>query len=332
MYGGSERRIFSGTELMNLPPDPDNYLVESMLWEQQCVMLLAKEKVGKSIFAVQMACALSCGRPFLDHYEVSEPMQVLYIQTESTREETTERLRSMVQEGGVSWNPDNFHLLHTEALALDTEHGLSTLIGLINTKSLRPKVIFLDPLYMSMQGSLNEELSARHMCGNIRRLIAAYNCAVVVPHHEHRPRYMKDSSEPMDEGDNAVMGSFVWKSFVSHVLHLRKKTDGLRALTCTTQRSDRVIKDMDMVLSSNPLHYHIVGHLDHPGYYDRVHVALAEDGQPSTIKKICEISELSEAAVKKALAYLTKPNVLKAMKTNPGRRPALYQIKTDSLP
>ena len=64
------RKIWNGEhELFELNDDPDNYLIEGLLWEHEHIMILAKEKVGKSILSLQMACALSCGESFLGEYE-----------------------------------------------------------------------------------------------------------------------------------------------------------------------------------------------------------------------------------------------------------------------
>ena len=322
----SLNKIHNGQELIELPEEPNNYLIDGMLWENQCIMILAKEKVGKSIFALQMACSLSSGVSFLDHYEIFEPMKILYIQTESTRAETIERLKSMTKI--VKWNPENFYLLYANSLALDIESGYNELVGQINCINIKPKVIFLDPLYMSMKGSLTDELSARQMCATIRKLVGLYDCACVIPHHEHRERFDRDHQK-VEEGDNAIMGSFVWKSFVSHVLHLRKKQMDIRSLTCTTQRNDRVIRDMALKLNTEPLFYSILDNPDHPDYYNRVNVALVDSGIPMTAYQLMIASKLSEDAVRKALAYFYMRK--QVMKTNPGRRPVLYAVNNSQF-
>lgn len=322
--------ILNGTELMKIQDDPDNYLIEGLLWEHNQIMLLAKEKVGKSILGIQMACALSCGEALFGEYEIPEPMKVLYIQTESTRHETIQRLRAMTHETGVSWNPENFYLLTTHSLALDSETGMKMLLGEIYKREIEPNVIFIDPLYMSMEGALTEDLASRTMSRNLRKLGEIFSSAIVVVHHEHRSRSNKDGKE-IDEGDNSVMGSFVWKAFPNHIIHMRLRPDGMRSLSCTTQRNSKVIRDMRLELTQPlPLMFKIHGTSDHPSYVDTVINWIRKQGDKCA-QEVADETGLSISAVKKSLSYLSKHNVNRLEKVNPGKRPTYYRAVQTTL-
>lgn len=320
-------QIFTGSELMTLRDDPDNYLIEGLLWERNTVFILAREKVGKSILSLQMACALSCGESFLGEYEIPEPMPILYIQTESTQHETIQRLKAMTGENGVNWDPENFNLLAIHSLALDKDSGFDELIATIEMKKLTPKVIFIDPLYMSMEGSLMDDLAARNASRNIRRLGEMFSAAIVVDHHEHRPR-RDNKGKNIEEGDGAIMGSFVWKAFPNHIIHLRMRPDNMRTLSCSTQRSARVIDNMILeMVQPTPLLYKIHGTADHMPYVDTVMKFLDDNpDDPYCASEIQTHTTLSISAVKKALMYLTKPKVNRIVKVNPGKRPTYYTI------
>ena len=309
---------------MSLEHDPDNYLIEAILWERQTVVLLAREKVGKSLLSLQMACSLSCGEALFGEYEILEPMQVLYIQTESTRSETIERLKNMTGNNGLTWNPDNFYLYSTHSMALDTQEGYDHLLGLLHEYHLKPRVIFVDPLYMSMQGGLTDDLASRHMSSHLRQLADTFEAAMVVNHHEHRPK--KDQKgDWIDEGDASIMGSFVWKAFPNHIIHLRLRPDGLRSLECTTQRSSRVIKDLRLELvQPHPLYYRIHGTPDHMPYVDTVRKWVLNRSKPVCAKTIIDGTGLSRSAVMKSLSYLSDQRNKVLYKVNPGRRPTLY--------
>lgn len=319
-------QILNGIELMNIQSEPDNYLIDGFLWEHQNVVILAREKVGKSILSLQMACALSCGESLFGEYEIPEPMTVLYVQTESTRHETIERLRMMTHPSGVSWTPENFHLMHTPSLSLDTDNGITWLVQAIERRKIKPRVIFLDPLYMCMSGSLSDDLAARKASKNIRILNEHFGCTNVIDHHEHRPIRGKTGAY-ISEGDNSVMGSFVWKAFPNHIIHLSMNKDQIRRLSCTTQRSSRVIKDMQLILRHPiPLMYEIKGTPDHPSYVDRVLKYMEKCGEQKIAKEIEEATGISLSAVKKSMSYLTRYDVNKLRKVNPGRRPTRYEF------
>jgi len=321
----SKGEILDGLELMNIKDEPDNYLIDGFLWEHQNVVILAREKVGKSLLALQMACALSSGEALFGEYEIPEPMKVLYIQTESTRHETIERLRAMTHQSGVSWDPENFHLMHTPSLSLDKDQGIVWLVNKIEERKIRPRVIIIDPLYMSMAGSLSDDLAARAASRNIRLLNEHFGCANIITHHEHRPVRNREGHY-MSEGDNSVMGSFVWKAFPNHIIHLRLEKDKKRALSCTTQRSSRVIENMKLKLEHPlPLKYVIDGAIDHPSYVDMVEKWIINHG-PKCAKEISEETGLSISAVKKGLMNLSRSDVNKLRKLNPGSRPTKYAI------
>jgi RecA-family ATPase len=270
-----------------------------------------------------MACALSCGEALFGEYEIPEPMQVLYIQTESTRHETIERLRMMTHKDGVSWDENNFHLMHTPSLSIDTDAGITWLVQRIEAKKIKPKVIFIDPLYMCMQGDLSDNMASRTASKNIRILNEHFGCTNVINHHEHRPVRSKSGAYHA-EGDNAVMGSFVWKAFPNHIIHLSMLTDKTRILSCSTQRSSRVIENMKLKLDHPlPLRYSIIGSADHPAYVDQVYKWIDRHG-PRCAKDIHEQTGLSISAVKKSLSYLSRQDVGKLKKLNPGSRPTLY--------
>jgi len=323
-----ENRILSGRELMSIQFQPDNYIIEALLWERQIIGLVAKEKVGKSILSLQMACCLSCGENFLGEYEIPNPMNVLYIQTESTRHETIERLRAMTHESGVAWNEDNFYLMHTESLSLDKDSGIIWLINEIKKKNIEPQVVVIDPLYMCMEGSLSDELPSRSAAKNLRIMSAEFDCAIILVQHEHRPRTNPKTGKTVEEGDNAIMGSFVWKAFTNHTIRLVVLPDKTRLLSCGTQRSSRVIDKMKLELKAPlPLMYTILDSPDCPSYVSRVLQHITKNG-PKSAGEVHEETGLSLSAVKKSLGYLSKHNVNSLYKLNPGHRPTMYAVVT----
>jgi len=318
--------IYTGTELLRLNIEPDKYLLDGFIWEKDVVMMLGDAKVGKSLFSLQLACALTTGENFLNEYEVPEACDVLYIQTEGKVEATKERIESMVKNDLVSFNSDRFHLYFQPFIQLNSTEGFNEVVTHLEAKNIRPKVIFIDPLYMSMGGDLSDNVAARLFCGSVRQLIEIYAAAVVINHHEHvAKRDMK--GDVISEGDRAIMGSFVWRAFPDHVIAMRKAPDGYRMLSCSTQRGSRVIQNMKLELvSEDALYYRICGTADHPPYVDRVMEVMAEHG-PLTAKELETSTGLSRSAIMKSLSILTRGTEPKIRKVNPGRRPVLYDVR-----
>lgn len=246
-----EKPLLDGNDLINLPFETNDYLIENLLWKNDTVFILAQEKAGKSIFSFQMALSLTCGEPFLEMFDVARPMKVLYVQAEGSLSETQDRIRRSIKK--LNWNPDLWRHYYPPALSLDTDEGYNDFVDVIRAGEFQPDIIFLDPLYMAMEGDLSDNKAARKFCRNIRRLKETFDCAVLVNHHEHRPK-LNQMGNRIEEGDGSIMGSFVWKAFASHVLRMKiVKEKGVdiekskvRKVTCGTQRSGNVTDDIEI--------------------------------------------------------------------------------------
>jgi len=325
-------KFLSGHELLALPAQNNDFLIDGILWEKEVVVLMGDAKCGKSILAQQMAFSLTSGTPFLGEYEVSGPQQVVYIQAEGRCETTKERAENMLYDGHVQWNPSLFYLFYKHSIPINTQDGFTEVVSLISEHQLRPNVIFIDPAYMAMQGDLSDNVAVRGFFAACRKLSMLFDCAVVIIHHKHVDR-RNLKGDVIDEGDKAVMGSFVWRAYPDHVILLYKQNDGLRNLSCTTQRSARVIQNMKMeLMGPKPLYYAIHGTPDHAPYVDKVLACIADKG-PLTAKDMAEITELSRSAIMKSLSYLLKGKQPKITRINPGKRPVLYDVaQTISVP
>jgi len=319
----SEFGIFSGKELLEFEDSGGAPLIEGMLWDRDSILFLGREKAGKSIFCMQMACCLTAGEPFLDNFNVPTPVPILYFQAEGKRCETIRRLKSMLKV--VPCNPDLFYLMYYPSLALDKDHGLKEMTNLIDQVEHLPKVIFIDPLYMSMAGALTDDYACRHMVANMRLLGERYAAAIVIAHHTHRPK--RDAGgHYIQEGDDAVYGSFVWKAFADHTLMLSVNKDKSRTLTCDTQRSAQVPEKTDVTMvQPDPLFFELKE--DAAPYTAAVLANVQIAGKIGlTTQDIIERTGLSRSAACKALRELL--GIKKVHRPEPNKRPVRYVICT----
>lgn len=243
----SEHGFYTGEQLLNLPIDLSRSLVDKIIYERDVVILSGKEKSGKSVFAQQLAFALGSGEPFLSSFK-SYQSCVVYIQLEGKRSETQQRINAMRQ--GVSWDSRNFNLVFQPGLAINIPSGLEHLTkeideGLLKNHLPSPKLIVFDPLYMCVHGDLCNQEVASDTCKAFRMIADKYSSALLIIHHEHRP--IRFEGRTIDEGDNSIFGSFVWKAFSDHVLQFRKVSKGHNQLTCNTQRSAKIIEKIELV-------------------------------------------------------------------------------------
>ena len=320
----SDFNVYSGQDLLNIKSEDDKYIVEDILWEKDVVFLVGDAKAGKSILSMQIACSLTSGDPFLKTYEVYKPCSVLYVQMEGSLYESVSRMKEMVYpDMGINWEPSLFNLLYCKSLSLDTQEGMNSFMSVIDKMPVKPEVIFIDPLYMAMQGDLIDNQASRQMVKNLRIIKDTLNCVMVILHHEHRQKRDREGMFINESGSQSIFGSFVWRAFASHVISLKKRDDGVRILSCDTQRSGKVIENIELrMIQPHPLQFELVGDEQNP--YVMETLECIKNNGAMLVKDIITKSKLSRSAVTHSLCVLQKDK--KIHKVDPKRRPALYTI------
>ena len=257
--------LLTGNDLLALPCEPNDYLVENFLWRDDVAFIIGKEKACKSIFTTQEAMAMTNGKVFLGMFDVVKELKVLYVQAEGSIGETKDRIKSSLKHERIEWKADNWRHYYPSALSLDTEEGYVEFKKRIVESEFLPDVIILDPLYMSVDGDLIDNKSMRRFFRNIRRLKEDYRCSFIIVHHERRPK-TDTFGHKVYEGDNAIFGSSMFKNFASHVLRISitnekgheifEDKEGqpiYRKVVCSTQRSGNVNKRVLLQLFEKPL-------------------------------------------------------------------------------
>ena len=314
--------IKGAKDIINLNFPPADPLIDGFVWKGDNIFLVGKEKSGKSILAIQFACALTSGQPLFGKHEVKKTQRVLYVQLEGKLSETKERFLNMLKVNDA--NLDKLYLGYYPSLALDTPAGIDTLSKDLETVGFCPEVIIIDPLYHAMEGELTQDRDARHMTANLRRLGMMYSCTIIVVHHAHRTR-RTESGDILDEGDDAIFGSFVWKAWADHTLLFRKTKENSNMLTCGTQRSGKVTEKTELILvSEEQLSFELKeGHQtpSNVGILD----LLTEAGPAGMLRPdIMAAAKLGESTVDRALRKLIESGLVVKDRT---KRPSVYWKK-----
>lgn len=278
-------------------------LIEGLLWERDNVFLVGGEKAGKSILALQMAFALTSGQSFLGEYPVVKTSKVLYIQAEGKLGETRDRVASMLNANDCDM--DNLHIAYFPHVSLDSKEGFDMLVKHIKEHQLQPNVVIFDPLYHCMAGSLSDEHAARKMTTHLRELGEILSATIIVVHHTHKPIRTKDGTV-IDEGDDSIFGSFVWKAWADHTLLFRvNKSTKVRVLSCNTQRSGKVVEQEELLLIDTPF-LGFNRKMDNARPYElAIREVLARAGRKGmTRDELKNATSYSMAAVEKTLRML----------------------------
>lgn len=147
---------------------------------------------GKSLLALQLAAALSIGRPWLPGKWLSAGRTV-YISAEDDRPELHRRLSAIAEFNHV--NTTDFagitiaDLASKDALLAtvgkDGTLRTSLLFELINTKiaSIAPRLVVIDTLADTYPGNENDRAQARQFISLLRRIAMTHQCAVLLLAH-----------------------------------------------------------------------------------------------------------------------------------------------------
>lgn len=236
---------YTAQELLTLELKGGTPLIEGLLWEQDTVVLVGKEKSGKSIFGLQLACALTSAHPFLGQFEVPKSVPVAMIQAEGKLYNTKSNLERMTRV--IPCDQTKLCFFYYPSIALDHPADVEYLIQQIDSWQ-RPEVIILDPLYMAMAGDLIDNQDARRMVANLRELAERYQATFIIIHHTHRAVFDRASGRVVEEGDDSIFGSFVWKAYPDNVFLLQKRTGKTRQFVGDTQRMDKTPTEMKLTL------------------------------------------------------------------------------------
>lgn len=247
--------IYKVSDLMGMSFKPKEPLIEGIMNIGETVIVCGTPKAGKSIFLQSLAYALSSGEDkFLGSLHISKPCKVCYVQLEGELADTHDRFRRIGQ--GIKHNLDNMVLFFSEPMKLDDLDYTMEVIWKIETV-MRPEVLIIDPLYMAFSGgSLSDDEVIRKVLANLRILKMHFQCTLIVAHHTHKLR-RNDKGKEVAEGDEAMFGSQFLKAWPDHVLMLNYDTrNGTRTLTCMTQRSGTVEKEIKLKLNEpSPLFF-----------------------------------------------------------------------------
>ena len=149
-------REYNGTDIIELPDEIYIPIVDSIIHRGELVIMSGNAKSNKSTFAMQLACAVSSGTPFLDVFNVPKPMVVWYFSTEGNDIEFRERIIRMKRK--VKVDLDNIFLFCSTQFKINTPEGIKIVNQILKKYEKNiPDLIIIDSLYSSFYGKLAED-------------------------------------------------------------------------------------------------------------------------------------------------------------------------------
>lgn len=286
-------------------------------------MVIGGEKAGKSLLIQQLLFSMTTGEtPFLDHYEVTRPCKITYIQIEGELVDTQDRFKRMMK--SLDFNKDNFQIIFSEPLGLEKKENMLGLIKTIKDFHL-PDIIIFDPLYFCFNGSLSDDDTVRRFLGHIRIMKDEFNCAVLIVHHTHRIKFNQKTGKIIEEGDEALFGSSALKWWPDHLIFFTLDKNTLkRDFRCTTQRSGDILDHLELKLvQPDPLYFSNVEPEDMSNSL-KIHTLLSNHLEGLCQDEVCKQLNISRPTFYRDIKRLLHSE--KIIKNN-SKRPVIYTIK-----
>ncbi|MBI4127830.1 MAG: AAA family ATPase [Parcubacteria group bacterium] len=197
-------------------------IVESILDPMDKVLLVARYKGGKSVWAQQLAQSVGGGHEFIG-FRVPHPQTVLYVAGEGDLDELQDRAKAMSvllpvpNKGVYVWPIPElpFNVPAGQRLLLSTAESIKEEYGRY------PNVTIFDPVYSLMVGSMKDDEAVGRFLRVVNLYQALTHSAVVLVQHTHRT--IRVEGEEVEELSEGFFGSMLWKAWPRRVYYIQQR-------------------------------------------------------------------------------------------------------------
>lgn len=210
-------------EFLLNPPPKNKPVVMNYLREEEAMLLSGPPKAGKSFLIVQLALAIATGSKWLGM--TCQKKTVLYIDAELSSSMTGERIRDIRERMGISYLPEDLHVINAKTGQKD-QVTLRDVADDFVHRIRKEEVVIIDPLYMFLKDSdENDNSKMKKEMEQVRR-ISAVGVTVIVVHHMAKGTQAGKMS--IDRASGAgVLGRFFDSILTLNLLN-REATDKAR--------------------------------------------------------------------------------------------------------
>lgn len=229
---------------------------EQILVPESKMLIYAEPESWKSMLTLHTTFCLANNEPWFNH--PTNRATVLNIQLEAPKAILQDIMIKMSVNRTVPI--DGTIIFSNDRNKFDTGYGHADLESAI--KYHKPQIVIIDPLYKVVSGRLTDEYDIRKFQERIEDLMTKYHVAVILVHHTRKSTYFE--GEEVDVGDDAILGSALWKAWFDSILFLKKMDDdpatGVVKVHATFNKvkfSDHVIKGMNIEIQRKTLEFNL---------------------------------------------------------------------------
>jgi len=220
-------------QIRQAPPEEAVFLVDNgLLPKGGRLLITGAPKVGKSIFAQNLACSIAAGIPFLATSKGggfpgfgianSNPTpghRVLLLDRELSKRSLYDRLNTLMDgRPGYQLAEEKLLIDHDFALRLDADNAANQLINLVTANSA--EVVILDTAYKFFGGGdFESSRSLTKVFAVLDEVIAETGVSIILTHHQKKGSNARNEMPDVD----SVAGSFLWTGWVNGTVLLNFK-------------------------------------------------------------------------------------------------------------
>jgi len=163
---------------------PRRWLVEG-LWGASAVgMVGGAPKCCKSFLGLDLAVSVASGTPCLGVYSVAEPGPALVYLAEDALTAVRDRVAGLAAHRGLDLRQLPLHVITAPTLRLDQATDRARLLETV--RSLRPRLLLLDPLVRLHRIDENNATEVAQLLAGLRDLQRRFDVAIVLVHHTRK--------------------------------------------------------------------------------------------------------------------------------------------------
>jgi len=293
--------IIQGQDIVTLTEDKSEPVIDGMLYADDYIMVVAEEKMGKTILSQQIACNLTSGTPFLGVFDIPKPKNVWYFATEGRAEELKDRFIRMST--AVPLDVNRLKLI-TTSFRFNTKEGEQSLKELLDTfQNELPQVIIVDALYRAIKGSIKDDNNVNDFHHVVGWLSAQCNASTILVHHMTKPQRNQNDGSMFGRTVKDTFGSAFLLAAVDHCFWLErwmkdhKDFPDDKLLRCDTQRSGNISEKVRIrLMKPDPLYFTVVSkHSEEK--HKIIQLLKSKHEQGMYVDEICQKSRISRSTV-----------------------------------
>jgi hypothetical protein len=323
-----------------LPSDP---ILKGFFDIGDVACVIGAAKSYKTWFVLQMAACIASGRPFLG-IQTEKPRKSLFIQFEVKADHFHRRFKTLLHGLGLTEPLDNLGFINGRGLDIKMSQIAEAV------RAWGAEVIFLDPLYMLIQGEENSATDLKILLKQFAAIANDAGAAIVFTHHDGKG--VAGDRKTVDRGSgSSVLGRFYDGALI---ISDHRDLDEYKVITpilrnyksvapfCVTWNKVFTLSDMPAdILTSRSNNQRATSRIAAENYVEAVRQCIANAptlavNQASLIESLRTVAGLTKAHAHKAIkAALESPDESLRIFSNDGhglqRKQNLYALSEKNL-